>query len=341
MRRKIITVIAFCICLALALTGISRVLSYKYSEGIGAWDEYYSEEADLDVMLFGSSHILRQVNPAIIYHEKGIAAYDLATGGEAIWTTYYAMEEALKYQTPKVAVVDIYMINRGDLYDDTHNITGSFGMKRSPTWFKSIMASVPEKKIYYLTRYPLYHTRYKSLTEDDFKSSDELYQDIIKGFLVDEHHWITHEMEDISGMSTTDEINPDILPERSSNYLDKIVALTKEKGIKLVFIQTPLYLTPGEAATFNVVKKYVDDENVFYWDCNKDLDKLQLDNKRDFRDKDHMNWRGSQKLTKYLAERLADQFGFEGHKGDPKYKSFEEDYDHYCDLVEDFEKGNQ
>ncbi len=341
MKAKVAKVIIFCICLALALTGISRILMYKYPESIGAWKEYYAEKADLDVMLFGSSHVLRQINPAIIYHEKGIAGYDIATGGEAIWTTYYSMEEALKYQHPKVALVDVYMLNKGDLYDDTHNVTATFGMKRSLTWFKSILASVPEHKIYYVTRYPLYHTRYKSLTADDFKTDDELFRDIIKGFLVDENHWITHKMADISGMNYTDKVSDKPFPPRVEKYLNKIVGLAKEKGIKLVFIQTPYYCSEETAAQFNVLTKYVDNENVFYWDCNRDIDVMQLDSDVDFRDDNHLNWIGSQKLSRYLADRLSSEFSFEDHRGDQSYSSFEADYQHYCDLLEEFGNNDQ
>lgn len=340
MKQKIAKVIIFCVCLVLALTGISRILMYKYPESIGAWKEYYAEEADMDVMLFGSSHILRQINPAIIYHEKGIASYDIATGGEAIWTTYYSMEEALKYQQPKVALVDVYMLQRGDLYDDTHNVTATFGMKRSLTWFKSVMATVPEHKIYYITRYPLYHTRYKSLTEDDFKSSEELYQDIIKGFLVDENHWKTKPMADVSGMKYTDEVSEEPFPPRVEEYLEKIVALAKEKNIKLVFIQTPYYCTEETAAKFNQLTKFVDGENVFYWDCNRDVgSRIVLDNKVDFRDDNHLNWIGSQKLSRYLAEKLSEEFDFEDHRGEPEYAGFEQEYTYYSDLVKDFKAG--
>lgn len=339
MKKKIATALCFCICLIIALSLISRVLSYKYPEGIGAWKEYYAEKSDIDVMMFGSSHILRQINPAILYNEDGIASYALATGGEAIWTTYYSMEEALKYQKPQVALVDVYMIFRGDLYDDTHNVTGTFGKRRSLTWLKEIRSCVPENKIYYMTRYPLYHTRYKSLTKDDFKSSRELYKDIIKGFLLDEHHWKTNEMPDLSGMMSSDAESGEELPERSRVYLDKIVSLAREKNIKLVFLQTPFYCSEETAAKFNVLNQYVDDQNVFYWDCNRDVPAMQLDNMTDFRDDNHLNWRGSQKLSKYLAGRLADEFALEDHRGQEAYATYEEEYLYYRNLVTEFEAG--
>ena len=49
----------------------------------------------------------------------------------------------------------------------------------------------------------------------------------------------------------------------------------------------------------------------------------------DFRDGDHLNFLGAEKLTRYFTAYLQDHYEFEDHRGDAKYSLWENsDYDY-------------
>lgn len=72
---------------------------------------FYNEKRNtLDVLAFGSSHAYASINPIEIWDKTGIQSYVLATSNQPIWITYYYMKEALKFQKPKVMILDVHMI---------------------------------------------------------------------------------------------------------------------------------------------------------------------------------------------------------------------------------------
>ncbi len=69
------------------------------------------EEDSLDILVLGSSHAYVDINPAVLWSEYGIAAYDLCGSNQPMWNTYYYLKEALKTQTPKVVVLEAYCVS--------------------------------------------------------------------------------------------------------------------------------------------------------------------------------------------------------------------------------------
>ena len=60
-----------------------------------------------DVLFFGTSHMVSGISPMEIYEKNGIVSYNLGTSCQPIQGTYYLLKEALKYQSPKVIVLDV------------------------------------------------------------------------------------------------------------------------------------------------------------------------------------------------------------------------------------------
>jgi len=337
MKKKIIAIIVFAACLILAVSGANRVLTYKSVEGQGHWCEYYKEKEDtIDVLFLGSSHVMRQINPAVIFHESGVSSFDIATGGEVPWSTYYCMEEALKYQHPKVVVVDIYMMRFAEeYYKDTHNIIATFGMKRDDAWYGSIKAGVEKNKSWYYLRYPLYHGRYNELSSVDFESDDTLYQGLLKGFWVDDNNWKVKEIEEITFDDYEQKVSDWNV--KCEEYLMKMIQLAKKSETELILMQTPGVLTETETKLYNNIRHITEREGVVYWEGNAHIEEIGLNTASDFRDKDHMNWRGTNKFSSWLGRWLSEEYALEDHRGDSRYSSWEQDYDIWNELIANHE----
>lgn len=73
------------------------------------WRDFYSQENNsIDVLFLGSSHARFSFDSAYFDTELNAGTFNLSSSGQTPLVGYYALEEALKYQKPKVLVYEIY-----------------------------------------------------------------------------------------------------------------------------------------------------------------------------------------------------------------------------------------
>ena len=69
---------------------------------------FYNEPKNsLDVVFMGNSDVYRGISPIKLWDEYGIASYNFVSSGQRMWTGYYMLLEALKYQHPKVIFFNV------------------------------------------------------------------------------------------------------------------------------------------------------------------------------------------------------------------------------------------
>lgn len=321
LARAIITVLVFvaaiCICM--------RVLVLKSEDGIKQMESFYlQEENTVDALLVGSSHIYCDVNTGILWDEYGISAYDLGGAEQPYWNTYYFLKEALKYQTPKVIVLDVTIpgIRSVEYQPEVWSVTNLYGIRWNKNRIDATRASTEGDVIFnrVINPFNTMHTRYDELKKDDFV--DENRSINYKGFDMREAI-VPFEMQD---MSEENEVLP--ITEKEEEYLRKIINLTKEKNIPLLLVSVPFPVQRYENAQkiYNYEFEIAEKEGVSYIDFNKGhYDKIGLDFEKDFADEFHLNTTGNEKFTKYLGNLLVEQYKLDDHRGDAKYSSWDVD----------------
>lgn len=91
-------------------------------------------------------------------------------------------------------------------------------------------------------------------------------------------------------------------------YLDKIVSMCKEKGIKLLFVEIPS-ANSWNYKRHNSVAEYAEQNEIPFLDLNKPGKEYKVDWVSDTRDKgDHMNYNGARKVTAYLGKYLKENY---------------------------------
>ena len=78
----------------------------------------YNKDSSYDVLFMGSSHMNGMMDPSVLYDKYGITSFNYATGGQPVNVTYYLLKEALKTQSPKIVVLDLYYFGLADKYGD-------------------------------------------------------------------------------------------------------------------------------------------------------------------------------------------------------------------------------
>ena len=324
MKKKIIGTVVFLALAAAFLWKLNDIFSLKQEDGILPMEVFYEQEpGSIDVMFYGSSHTYSDINPAVLWEEAGIPSYDLAGSLQPLWNTYYYMKESLKYQRPKVMVVELVRaIEDRDYIEEARTVTNTFGMKFSEEKVENLKASTAEENVAdYLLGYPVYHSRYTELSRADFADyGGDPNGSASKGFYP---LFVTKPFESMPDMSQVTEIGE--LSEKSEEYLRKIIALAKEEDIPLVFMISPYQgIIESEQAVFNRCAEIAAEEGVPFLDFNQMYEELGLDPASDFAEASHLNYRGSTKLSAWLASWLKEMYELPDRRGGELYASWDQ-----------------
>lgn len=313
------------------LYGANFVLQLKSVDGCYVMQMFEKQEPDMiDVVFIGSSHIYTDVNPAILWEEYGMAAYDLSASNQPLWNSYYYMKEAIEKQSPRLIVVDLYRATEmRDVIDEARIAMNTLGMEQGENRRENIYASIEDEEdaMDYMLGYPVYHTRYESLSEDDFKAyNGDPNGENYKGFNENCISVTPYEgFADLSGVEEKLE-----LTKKNEEYLKAMMELAEETDTELLFIVAPYQgISMSDKMIYNSVAEIVRDYGVSFVDFNEYYDEIGLDPASDCAEWSHLNYTGSEKFSKYLGEYILKRYSIEDHRGDDMYVSWDRNAEHY------------
>ncbi|MCF0114525.1 MAG: hypothetical protein HUJ56_04170 [Erysipelotrichaceae bacterium] len=322
---------------------------------------YELEDNSVDVLFFGTSNGASAFNPAVLYEQEGIRSYSLACEQQNLLTSYYWLKEALRFQKPKVVVLDPFILfefrKEEPLNTEEPTQRKAFDyMKWSSVKREAVKAicSIDESQdemSYYFTNIR-FHNRWKGLELNDFDflsikqhkdlfgfsalrtlASDFDYYQPLETFKTEEiWHEDTGELEFVT-VEATDLAEPDDV---MLIYFEKINELCKQENIELVLCKTLHYEWTIEQ--HNYIQDFAFRNGLTFIDYNmKDMyEAAGLSFMEDNADGVHMNVWGSRKATSYLGTILKNK-GISA-KPDNKYDELVSYYHEVleeCDLVKE------
>lgn len=123
----------------------------------------------------------------------------------------------------------------------------------------------------------------------------------------------------------------DTFPDEVKDKLDKIKQLCDSNNCELVLFSMPTPIDWSEEKS-KEISSYAKEKNIKFVDLNIDS-KIQIDWNEDYQDAGyHLNIYGAQKVGKFLANYIKDNWNLEDHRKDDKYAKWNEilkDYDVY------------
>lgn len=297
---------------------------------------YRLDKNTVDVMFYGSSHIYAGVNTVALWDEYGIAGYDLAGTMQTLWNSYYNMEESLKYQTPRVIVVDVYgALIEEEYYTSTNVIKNASSMRFSTNKIRNIWSSVPhEEFLSYLLSYPLTHDSYREISKGNYvRGSDKIGGKWYKGFNPSFGITIYDKLPEVA--ERLEKRQPS---EKNKEYLEKMVALAQEHQIELIFIVVPYEgWQDVDESIYAWIEEFAANNSVPFFNGNRNLDKMGFDPATDYAEASHLNYNGACKFTQYLGHWLKENCELQDHRGEELYQSWQE----YSDCWSAYQRNHE
>lgn len=321
--KKIIACVLFCAILVGSLVGLTDFLTYKGSNRYYLLEKYledHPEQNNYDVQVFGACHAYTSLHPQRLEETAGVSTFLYANPGEIMPITYLRMIEQFKKHTPKVAVVETWGINAYDTYDDAGDILGAYlicNLERIPFSLEKQeviedFASEDAAAIHF----PLANYKERladgslSILDFDYSFAEFQHQShrliaaemesrlTRNGFKLNPSIAITDypQKQSVIGEEDFAEIHPTVL-----KYLQKIVELCREKGVKLIFYRSPYTSTVGELGRVKHMQQFCQDNDVPFFDLEAEL---AFDYETDFYDYQHLSETGANKATDFLAPHI-------------------------------------
>lgn len=340
--------VCFFLIFAVCFSFYCRLVTPKFFTDI-AWPTtttyagFYDLKRDsVDVLFLGSSHGVTTFLPQEIYNRYGITSYNLSCEQQGMVTSYYWLKEALRYQSPKVVVLECYfcfpyMVDEPLNSEESYTRKAMDFMRWSPVKAEAVrtICEIDDKqdvRSYYFPNVR-YHTRWENLDRNDYTYKDMASHSEMKGF-APLYFYLGEAGEGFEphDMNATDDVAQ--MQPLMQEYLEKINDLCKEKDISLILTITPAVSANIEMC--NAVRDYADENGCSFISFNSQEVYRQMDYEiaKDNCDDGHPNIWGAVKVSDYMGEVLSGQFGVAG-KTEPQWEATREDYDFimdYCTL---------
>lgn len=316
MRAKLkaaIRVVAFLCCLALSVYAVDRTLCFKQSDGPHIVHKFYQQDKNtIDVLFLGSSHMYTSSNPVLLWQEAGIPAYNLCGSMQPLWNTYHYLIEALKYQRPKLVVLDVFCAHFEVPTNYESVIKNTSGLRFGKNKYEVLQLGTTqaEHPMDIFLGLPSYHTRYKSLNRKDFEwlTGGPPYPN---GYLPAVDHRVVE-----PPAPAVDARRP--LEERgalSAEYFYKILDLCAAEGLELLLVATPQRMTESRQTSYNTIADIAAQRGLRFLNYNLDYAQAGFDYALDMSDNEHPSTLGADKLTRHLAGYMRQHYDLPDRRG--------------------------
>lgn len=310
-KKQFLKTCAFLLVFVVMFGYISSILRAKQLGTGGSTyviDEFYEQEKNtIDVLFMGSSQVIWGINNMKMYEDYGISSYSIGSGDQPLLVTYFLLKEADQRQNLTNVVLDMSMLYEKEVESRfRRNIDG---MHWSINKIQAILAHAKDEETEPISSYFIdwikYHSRWKELSQNDFAYDDSrsfMYRGSIVSSNAREVN-IPYEKFIIDN-DTPKNIEP---VEGQLEWFLKIIEYCNQNDIELLLIKTPK--SNWSMAKHNSVQELADEYGLEFLDFNSDamMKEFGYNFEQDMWDQEHLNIRGADKLTDYLAEYLLER----------------------------------
>jgi hypothetical protein len=338
-KKQICKVVVLLLLLGISISYVSGVLIKKWKypcyESVVPTEFYELDKNSIEVCVLGTSQVVYGISGMELYGDYGISAYSLGTALQPMEASYAWLQECRRTQDIKLLLLDTSMLY--EQADEARYRQAYDNMKLSVNKLKAVWEHCQNKEnadpfISYVLPIIKYHTRWNELVEDDFTLLDQ-DTPIFRG----NYAFALSDPVDMNAIAYDNDTYDETLTmqEEQFGYFEKILDYCEENGIEVLLFKTPK--ANWSITKHQQVEEYASGRGIPFIDFSNQemIDTLQLDGELDFRDKEHLNLRGANKLSKWLGAYLKEHYELTDYR---EVEGFDDlDYSRYCERVEDID----
>ncbi len=304
------------------------------------WASFYkfSKKNNVDILLFGNSHLYSGINPKNLSITLGANAFILASPGTSIADSYYGLVEALKFSDPKLIVLETYGMTafnpyefkKGALSDQikSFNARKDFVTKiiSTPFLFKSDNYAYARSNT--LRNHDFFFKDFEQLSKNYENERKPKNNKLYLGRFVRFQKGIKQEiMNKYDSLGAPVKASDFEYNEYTDIYLKKTVDLCAEKNIQLLFLTLPMYHKHVDDYPLwnNKMKSVLGKFKNPWLNLQDPIDSVTFDRncfESTYKRNQHMTYQGSLIATYKLASFIKSKVVVElpKRKADPKWK---------------------
>lgn len=343
-RNNLIRCLIFLVILGAVFFYLNQAFTIADSEESKKnFNQFYSEkENTLDGVYFGASTANRYWAAPKVFHETGMAIYNLGTTSQPLVVTKYLMEESEKTQNPKLFIVELrWAYKTADLMQEAFIRKVTDGMKFSLTKVRAINEAVDfslkgendivDNKMDYYIPILKYHGRWNNgdLTTEDLTLARTKSQ--TKGFFLTP----SASFRQVPQTPAAQTKETEALAPETEDVLVDLLDYCDTIDTEVLFVLSPHAAKEENVKRLNEAVDIVRDRGytVLNFNTEEMINEVGIDWDKDFFNANHTNVAGAEKFSLYLADYIKEHYDIEDHRGDPEYKSWEESYEYYDDYT--------
>ena len=295
---------------------LQRLLVPKYQTGIvegSMVEEYYKDKSDHEVLFVGDCEVYENFSTITLWENYGITSYIRGSAQQLTWQSYYLLEDALRYETPKVVVFNVLALKYNEPQSEAYNRMSIDGMKWSSSKINNIMASMTKEENLIDYMFPLlrYHSRWSELNSDDF---EHIFS---KDLVTHNGYYMRVDSKAQGEFPTPTPLADYTLGEKAMGYMQKMADLCKEKGIELVLIKAPTEFPHWYDEWDAQVVEFAEENGLEYINYIPLQEEIGLDMSVDTYDAGlHLNTSGAEKMADYFGAWLVENYDLTDYRQD-------------------------
>lgn len=325
-KREKIKIILFLAIFLVLLVSVSYIVRTNGSVKDRFAGFYAEKKNTIDVVMFGASPVATSFSPGYIWKNYGIKTYPLSTNSQRPMAISYLLDEAYKYQDPKVVVIELRMFTYPDqemAVDEPHIREVTDNMRYSLQRIKTVNALTKEldQKYTYVFDIFKFHSNWKMffLPKELGKFYYRQY-DPRKGFEFSDVIIPQDEGTDVAMNQTMD------IPKEQESVLVGLMEQLKENDQKALFIVTPEVNTTEYESMMNKIGGIVEEQGFQFLNLNDHYAEMNFDFSTDMKDGVHTNILGAAKCSDYLGDYLQQTYGIEKDENEQMDQRWEDCY---------------
>lgn len=285
-------------------------------------NQEFLEDSELyDILFLGNSHMTNAVYPMELWHDYGMASYNLAGYGNQIPTTYWMMEYALERSEPKLIVMDcahLKVEEKVQTKELLHAQIDCLPLNREKWRMIRDLIEDPKERFEFIWDFSAYHDRWWDLEQADFK----------KEVNVEKGAKIEADVAKPLGLAARP-AQKALFTSTGTEYLRRIIEECQRRDIELLLVYLPYSASEEEWQEAFCAEQMAEEYGIPYLNF---LDLSVVDLAIDSYDPhEHLNGSGGRKVTAYLGAYLERHYELADHRGESAYSGWDEDYRRYTD----------